>query len=770
MAGTDFSHLTNDELIKGIQALNLPDYIRSKAYGIDVRETLAQMTEMTIQLGVNMGLSPDDALKWARKLQESVSQSEFDSWVATLLDGGPSIFMNTLSELQSTYPNGAAGVALVRETDPAKIYVWNGSAWEDFGAYQGIEVKDGTITPRKTNFFYISKNLFDKTNVILGKGINTSTGMVEDNANNFVAELDLEPGTYTVNNFNRGGVRIAQYNASGDLHVMGVYLSGDSFNVAGKDAVTKIIISSSQGNLGDDLMINEGEIALPYEPYDNVYIPTKHIEPLKNTDIEDGLITPNKTNFFHISKNLFDKTNVILGKGINSSSGIIEANETNFIAELDLAAGTYTVNNFNRGGVRIAQYNSFGDLHSMGVYLSGDSFTVPDKDVVTKIIISTNQANLGDDLMINEGDNVLPYEEYGKHTILPQFLPEQSENETNNDVYFAPLAVDKSYVYSSDSINVEALDGTGVNAINHKDVTVDLIYGMYDDLMSEFPDNITREQLGTDESGTYPIYKYRFKPNQVVNTPRSKIHKDLPVLSLITGTHGPGMEAGDLVNNIFILYWVMKDVYTNWKQNEIFDWFRQNVTIDVIPTLNPWGVDNHDRKNSRGVDINRNFDASGWYSGEPTSTQYGGVEPFSEAESKALLNYVNSTDNISLLMDFHTVGGSSDPAKFIYFSADTSNALLPIAEYHIKRLSSKWKQHRTYLDSTIENYGYIHNAGSGGMISKWADEQGIPSIIIETAPDMPNSGQSRNNQVIMELGYENLSNWLFHVVNHLAKH
>ena len=149
MAGTDFTHLTNNELINGIKALNLPDYIRTKAYGVDVRETLAQMTEMTIQLGVNMGLSPDEALKWARKLQESVSQSEFDSWVATLLDGGPSIFMNTLSELKTKYPKGAPGVALVRETDPAKIYVWNGSAWEDFGDYQGIEVKDGSISMSK---------------------------------------------------------------------------------------------------------------------------------------------------------------------------------------------------------------------------------------------------------------------------------------------------------------------------------------------------------------------------------------------------------------------------------------------------------------------------------------------------------------------------------------------------------------------------------------------------------------------------------------------
>ena len=164
LAGTDFSHLTNDELIKGIKALDLPDYIRSKAYGIDVRETLAQMTEMTIQLGVNMGLSPEDAASWARKLQESVSQSEFDSWVATLLDGGPSIFMNTLTELQTTYPNGAAGVALVRETDPAKIYVWTGSVWEDFGDYQGIEIKDNSVTSEKLQNDSVTFNKINPNN------------------------------------------------------------------------------------------------------------------------------------------------------------------------------------------------------------------------------------------------------------------------------------------------------------------------------------------------------------------------------------------------------------------------------------------------------------------------------------------------------------------------------------------------------------------------------------------------------------------------------
>ena len=149
MAERDFAHLTPDEKINGIKASKLPDHIRSKYHGEDVREAIAQSTELSIQLGINMGLSPDDAISWARKLQESVSQSDFDGWVATLLDGGPSIFMNTLSELKATYPNGAPGVALVRETDPAKIYVWNGSAWEDFGDYQGIKLAEGSVTDSK---------------------------------------------------------------------------------------------------------------------------------------------------------------------------------------------------------------------------------------------------------------------------------------------------------------------------------------------------------------------------------------------------------------------------------------------------------------------------------------------------------------------------------------------------------------------------------------------------------------------------------------------
>lgn len=76
MAGTDFSHLTDAELLNGIKALKLPDYIRSKSYGADVRETLAQMTEMLMQLAYNQGMDTQQAKDWASQLNRKINKGE----------------------------------------------------------------------------------------------------------------------------------------------------------------------------------------------------------------------------------------------------------------------------------------------------------------------------------------------------------------------------------------------------------------------------------------------------------------------------------------------------------------------------------------------------------------------------------------------------------------------------------------------------------------------------------------------------------------------
>ena len=120
MAGTDFSHLTDDELMNGIKALNIPNYIRSKSYGIDVRETLAQMTEMLMQLAYNQGMSPQQAKEWVSQLNNKITKGQ--------------VTMSDLSqEIKEAFTGGAVAVVGV-------------------GAVDTENVKNGAITIEKIAF------------------------------------------------------------------------------------------------------------------------------------------------------------------------------------------------------------------------------------------------------------------------------------------------------------------------------------------------------------------------------------------------------------------------------------------------------------------------------------------------------------------------------------------------------------------------------------------------------------------------------------------
>ncbi len=94
--------------------------------------------------------------------------------------------------------------------------------------------------------------------------------------------------------------------------------------------------------------------------------------------------------------------------------------------------------------------------------------------------------------------------------------------------------------------------------------------------------------------------------------------------------------------------------------------------VHVIPAVNPDGLE-YDistgkykmwRKNRRqnhdgtyGVDLNRNY-GFGWGTGgsskNPNSDTYMGTTPFSEPESQAIKNYVESLKQVKILLSYHT--------------------------------------------------------------------------------------------------------------------
>lgn len=363
----DLTHLTPDEKINGIGSLKVPNYLRKKVHGQDVRETMAQLAEMIIQLGVNLSLDPDEALEWARKLQESVSQSEFDSWVATLLDGGPSLFFETKAALVAKHPNGAPGVALVRETDPAKIYVWNGSAWEDFGDYQGIEIKDGAISniniksnavsKEKVSFIESTSNLFNLTAAHEGKlwtMTDTRTLYLKDNSN--VVSSDIV--------YLSGSERELSKNKTSGLFFMDKnekVVVGGAFGIGNSDskitipqgAASFVIVTVKENAIG--LMVNFGESVLPYvEGKDVLQTGIK----FKASEI-DGKI--NLSNIETVtSDNLYNSNSMTSAKYINRVDGSLKDLSNNASSDFIDVDGVenITISPFKEDGViNYAFYN-----------------------------------------------------------------------------------------------------------------------------------------------------------------------------------------------------------------------------------------------------------------------------------------------------------------------------------------------------------------------------------------------------------------------------
>lgn len=100
-----------------------------------------------------------------------------------------------------------------------------------------------------------------------------------------------------------------------------------------------------------------------------------------------------------------------------------------------------------------------------------------------------------------------------------------------------------------------------------------------------------------------------------------------------------------------------------------------DATIYMVPCLNPDGFEysrkhySFWRKNRRpngdgtiGVDLNRNF-SIGWSKNSNTSSNiYGGSAPFSEAETSAIKEFVDSHNNITIAFDYHSQGNVFFPA------------------------------------------------------------------------------------------------------------
>lgn len=321
--------------------------------------------------------------------------------------------------------------------------------------------------------------------------------------------------------------------------------------------------------------------------------------------------------------------------------------------------------------------------------------------------------------------------------------------ETSSDSTFQTMATNIKNI-SSANINVEGF--TEYTLFETDEVIPDTWIGTNggkglvlssDDFLSTFYDNlvtnnsdygtITKTALGKDESQTYTIYEYDFKPK---NWNR--------MILLSSGMHPYELPAP------FGLAYFMKYVMTS--NNAAMKYIRENVRIKVIPIINPWGWNQNPRKYGtvNGVNINRNFDPMGlWerYNGNTTEWNQKGTSAYSENETKILRNWLSRNKGAEFYIDCHT--------GFNAFATDVTNALYYLSDSPIK---TQIESALTKLNNWITSkFGVTGKANSNraqnptgvfdyGVTDYAEKELGIPAFTIEQRPESTVFGTTAVNE------------------------
>ena len=232
-------------------------------------------------------------------------------------------------------------------------------------------------------------------------------------------------------------------------------------------------------------------------------------------------------------------------------------------------------------------------------------------------------------------------------------------------------------------------------------------------------------------------------------------YADLKPALLYTGTVHAREWIGNELAVAFIDY-----ILKNHENNpEILKTLTYN-TLYIVPCLNPDGFEysrNHFsfwRKNRRkngdgtyGVDLNRNFSIGYKKSKNTSSNVYSGPYPFSEPETRAIKNFVDTHDNITIALDYHSQGNVFFPAhKFNHemeLEGTDLNTLCANMNYHIHKITGR-------------KYGINRGKPPSKLISGSGREyyysKGIISAVVEVGtrniPDyMQNMSESINENI-----------------------
>ena len=192
--------------------------------------------------------------------------------------------------------------------------------------------------------------------------------------------------------------------------------------------------------------------------------------------------------------------------------------------------------------------------------------------------------------------------------------------------------------------------------------------------------------------------------------------KHKATLFIWTNEHGP---SSDPIEPSVILYRMIKDLCGGCRNNAFLNYIKNYFKIVFIPCANPWGCQYPrviGRQNANGVNINRNYDTTGWASQADTDKgSYAG----DQSETQFIMNMCKRFGS-DINFDIHCLGYVNPIAEGLMYLSET---YIPNQEFYQNTIDIMYG-----MGFRFDHRGDPQGGAHG---SEWMDEQGMLGGVFE---------------------------------------
>lgn len=284
--------------------------------------------------------------------------------------------------------------------------------------------------------------------------------------------------------------------------------------------------------------------------------------------------------------------------------------------------------------------------------------------------------------------------------------------------------------------------GSKNDTVNLTDSDESVIYNIYDELSSSFPNYVTKSVVGEAFSKKINRYTFAFPSLENSTDLSAKPFK----VCIITGLHGYEQGSAWTAVQFFRLL-------CNNKNDPHLGFLRRNMVFDVIPVANPWGFSHNKRKNGNGVDLNRNFEPDFIEGQASDAWGYGGPFPCSETETQVLMRFIEENEDAEVVLDYHNID-KGYPLFYVYGERDVQ-----LAQSVFTLLTEKWQGEYQKLP-TDRLLGRVKGNGHKGMFSDYLISKKLWVLTMETPWCMPEIGREQYDSVTIRCALDVLVNTL----------